>query len=790
MRSINKNFKVFIVIIFILGLFSANTWADKETKEKTKEEVSDSFETKISYGFNKYYKRDRTIPVPLEIEIKNNSESLEGEIQILFEKDRFDQKTLYEAYTQELDLEKGASKTIEMDVRIGDRRQAILKIVDVKENVIFEKKINFERGENPTEVTLGILSDSYDRLSFLGLIDLKSEGEGRDKKMISLADLKGAFPERKELLKSLDLILINDFDTQSLSKKQIEALEGYVKDGGILIAGSGSKYQKSLKGLGQLNYFYPDSTLKTEAYGGVLLAKGEAKEAGVLIKAGDVPAVYSKSIGKGKTIIMAFDPGEEDFLEWSGKSDFMRSIIKDNVTITTEEDMGYEEYNSMEDMVSYIPNEKGINFKNIAIIILLFLIVAGPVNYLVLKKIDKSELSWITIPLISLAFTLIIYLVGLGTKFDEPMTNNASVIRLNTQGQVEEAVIASGLFPFKEGNLRAVFNENTSLTINENDYNNEMKFNDKDIVTKYSSQKANTVDFMKMGRWESKTLSTSQEIPDIDIRVEDFRSDDKGLKGKLVNNSDLDLEGAILIYGGNYYKLEDINKKSTKEISISSQELRKKRSGYRIYEIVENIYPWRDDVLNGKDFLNDSSKQNMLQQALGSYLEAEGNFAFIIGYSRDAIADDIIMNDKKPNRMDRNLLMIPIEMNYKAGQKVELAEGVIRGKLESINGLSYDRNSGEMYGDGEAVFTMRVNNTIDVKNISAASTSSPDVIVYIYNYKSEEWEETDTSNIKIEEGDMGLYYNQEKGMRMKFQANPGKENSISQPLFTIKGVGK
>lgn len=786
MGKISKSLKVFMLIFFILSVFQLVVSADKETKDK----ASDAFETKITYGFNKYYKRDRNKPSPIKIELKNNSEAIEGELELLFEKDRVDQKILYEAYTQRIDLDRGASKTIELDVPIGERRRALLRLVNEKGSIVFEQNINFERGDDSTAITVGVLSDSYDSLSFLGLINLKDEEDSRNKKMVSLADLNGAFPQKKELLKQLDIVLINDYDTQNLSKKQIEALRGYVEEGGVLLVGTGSKYQKSLKGLEELNYFSPDSTKKTQGYGGLLIASGEANGAEVLLKEGDKPLAYTKNLAKGNIIILGFDLGEESFLKWEGAPGLMKEIIKDNTLILTESDMGYEDYNLLHDMVGYIPNEKGINFRNIVIIIMLFLLFAGPINYIVLKKLDKSEYSWLTIPLISLAFTLAIYVVGLGSKFDEPMTNNAAILQLNKKGEVADSLIATGLFGFKEGDLSVSFNENTSVIVTDDHYANEMKFNDKDIVTKYSFNDGKKIDFMKMGRWESKTISTAQQIKDIDIKAEDFRSDDKTIKGKIKNNSGLDLKAAVLIYGGYFYELGDIDKKFTKEISLDIKELKRKRSGYRTYEIVENIYPWTPDTFNDKDLLSSSAKQNMLQQGLFNYFEGENDLAFIIAYSKDAIADDIELNGKKPNRMDRNLIMIPIELNYEKGQKVEIAEGVIRPNVESITNLNLDPYGGEMYGDGEVVYNLRVNDTIDAESISITNNSTPDVLVYLYNYKSEEWEARQSSTIKLGEEDMPLYYKEGKGLRMKFQANPGKDNTISQPLFTIKGVGK
>lgn len=194
-------------------------------------------------------------------------------------------------------------------------------------------------------------------------------------------------------------------------------------------------------------------------------------------------------------------------------------------------------------------------------------------------------------------------------------------------------------------------------------------------------------------------------------------------------------------------------------------------------------------MYNEKILLGKAAKQSMLQQGLFNYFDQGRDIALIAAYSKTPIAADMELNGQKPNRMDRNIIMIPIEMNYKPGQKVEISEGVIRPKVESINGLNLDPYGGEMYGDGDVTYNFRVNETIDIGSIAITNNSSPDVLRYIYNYKNEDWEQFG-SNISIDEKTIDIYYKEGKGLRIKFQANPGKDNTISQPLFSVKGVGK
>lgn len=786
MKKYRNILRAFVIIIFILNILPVIVLAD--TNENNKKD----FETKVTYGFNKYYKNYLDIQTPVKVEIKNNLKDVEGEVQVLFEKDRYDQKVLYEAYIEELDLKKGATKTIDINVLMSGRRGAILKIVDSKEKVLFEQKINFEKGDDIRNISIGVLSDNYDSLSFLNSIRLDKNSSSIDKKTTSMADLNDVFPEDKDLLRSLNMILINDYDTENLNEKQIEALKGYIQEGGTLVVGTGSKYQKNLKGLEDINYFNPIKTSRIDGYGGVLIAEGEVDGVKAFLTEKERSVAYNKKLQNGNIIILGFDLAEDKFLNWGEKNNFIKKIIDDYTKVEVDGDIEKRESNNLENMVSYIPNSDGVKGKSIVFTILIFLIVAGPINYLVLKKLDKSEKAWITIPFISLVFTIAIYMVGIGTRFDDPMSNNAAIIQINNKGEVIDSLVATGVFGFKEGDLNVSFDENTSINLNPNNVNdiNPMKFNDKDTIAKYNLGKQKNIEFKKIGRWESKTINSSKAIDDIDIKVQDLKIDNKGIKGKIKNNSDLNIEDAVLIYGGTHHKLGNIDKKFTQDIEIDSNKLKKSSSSSVVYEIVENIYPWRDEMYNQNDILSESAKRTIIEEALFQYIEQDSDMSMIIAWNKEAIIDDIEINGKKPSRVDRNLIIIPLDIEYKTGQEVVIPEGVFKPTIEELNYLDVDPYSRELHGDGNIIYSLKPNENIALESMEINISTSPDVSLYIYSYDKDKWEESDKNKLVIDENNIGIYYREEKGVKIKFEAKAGKDNIISPPSFSIKGVGK
>jgi hypothetical protein len=75
-----------------------------------------------------------------------------------------------------------------------------------------------------------------------------------------------------------------------------------------------------------------------------------------------------------------------------------------------------------------VRNLKPPNLRLIIIFLIIYLVMLVPVNYFVLKKMDKRELAWVTTPIIVLLFTFGAYGIGYITKGHRLVANVLTVI--------------------------------------------------------------------------------------------------------------------------------------------------------------------------------------------------------------------------------------------------------------------------------------------------------------------------------------------------------------------------
>jgi len=76
----------------------------------------------------------------------------------------------------------------------------------------------------------------------------------------------------------------------------------------------------------------------------------------------------------------------------------------------------------------------------------LYLLLAGFVNYLVLKKFDKREWTWITIPALASVFVVLIYLTSFKTRPAEIISHQINVIEVMPGTSLAKITAVTGLF--------------------------------------------------------------------------------------------------------------------------------------------------------------------------------------------------------------------------------------------------------------------------------------------------------------------------------------------------------
>lgn len=182
------------------------------------------------YGFDKSSKYGRQMN--LRAKITNQGNNFNGTIGILCANDS-NGETLYEVPCV---IAAGETKKIELTAPISSSNWPSLLVKDEKEQVIIQEYFRVTMTTEPTVVFLGVLTDNTDDFSYISSLGLA--------KLFFLDET--VLPSTADGLDSLDVLMISDFNTDRLSKEQINAILQWTRQGGMLVFGTGSTAAKTL----------------------------------------------------------------------------------------------------------------------------------------------------------------------------------------------------------------------------------------------------------------------------------------------------------------------------------------------------------------------------------------------------------------------------------------------------------------------------------------------------------------------------------------------------------------
>jgi hypothetical protein len=298
--------------------------------------------------------------------------------------------------------------------------------------------------------TFGIIAPEQGALSLIkGLV---LPGRVRS---IAVADLSlRDFPERPEGFSSFNVIVINDTDTSPLTNDQKTALAHWVRQGGQLVLGGGTGAIRTAAGIPEdLLALVPNNLIEISDLGEIAdfadaetvlnpgpftLATGEASGSRVLVAAGGQPVVLEKKVGSGMVYSIALDLAAAPFNGWPGTTSFWEKLVGPGAIYPDwlPPDMSTRQItaNQINYALSSLPALDLPSIQGLAILLGLYIIIIGPVNYAFLRWKKRLHWAWITIPVLTVAFSAGAFGLGYLLRGNDIILNKIAVANPQISG--------------------------------------------------------------------------------------------------------------------------------------------------------------------------------------------------------------------------------------------------------------------------------------------------------------------------------------------------------------------
>ncbi len=327
--------------------------------------------------------------------------------------------------------------------------------------------------------------------------------------------------------------------------------------------------------------------------------------------AGDLEAravLWQSSCGLGRVILVAFDLDSREFSSWDGQAAFWKKLQEEVAPRLTagEANLAAGAFTEGGELAVDLKRELEsfrevpvISFGWVALFILFYVVLVGPLDYLLLKKVFKRlELTWITFPALVLIVSVAAYATAYYVKGDDLRINKIDLVDIDLHGSgqvyghswftlfspriqnytigVEPAapewggrwdasdadapvppVIVStmdGLEPGLGGNTQSLFRR----------------------PYEYASEASGLVR-VPIPVWATRTFTSSWRVPLKDAQSKDrpppiqaelrISRDGRALSGPITNNLPAELREAVLFFQGQWYKVGDLVPGATHEVA-------------------------------------------------------------------------------------------------------------------------------------------------------------------------------------------------------------------------------
>jgi hypothetical protein len=704
--------------------------------------------------------------LPIRVELENNGADVNAEVQI-----RVTGNTGASTYALPVALPAGSRKQVTVYALPNNfSRELEARLVSGKE-LLASQRLTVQPEPNITYM-VGLLSPERGALSFLSGIE--SSGPVRPKTILDLS--LDELPERLEGLRSFDVLVFNNLDTSSLTTEQAAALENWVHQGGRLLVGGGAGAQKTAAGLpGDFLPMIPSNTQQVsqddlaglEHFAGAeairvpgpfLIAGGEESRGRTIVSGSDGwPLVQELSYGLGYVDFVALDLSGAPFDAWNGTADFWQNLLGPGASYPSgaPPDMSPRQIRAQQIpyALSNMPVLDLPSAQSLALLLGFYILLVGPVNYLVLRWQKRLHWAWITIPLVTVIFSAGAFLLGYTLRGSDLILNKLAVVELQPEGS---ASVTSFLGLFSPGQQAYEIElEGGGLVSPVSTYydpwsgspsgGGEMVF-----VQGASGQ----VRGVSVNQWSMQSFMTEDTWRDFGEVSASLQIEGNILKGTVENHSAYPIKDAVVVLGSQFAKLGDLAPGGSAAVELAFDQVSAQQFGPPI------SYMLFEEQFSSSGPSGPPREVELKRQMLDSYLqpggmgfkgtEASANSGpYLLGWLDEA-PPSVRISGREPIQQTTGLVYKTLSYQIPGDGPLSLPPGLIPGRIAQMpreGGTCGSPDSMAVYlFRGEAIFEFQLPDEayrvpVETLKLSLSTDrgwwAAPETA--IYNWQDENW---------------------------------------------------
>lgn len=159
---------------------------------------------------------------------------------------------------------------------------------------------------------------------------------------------------------------------------------------------------------------------------------------------GNAPLVVQGPHGLGRVTVVAFDLDRAPFSEWQNRRDFWETLVNNAGYKLPAVGDKFDRYNNrfdeytgaLQGSLDFFEGVPVVSFGWVALFILIYIVLIGPLDYLFLKKVIKRlEWTWVTFPVIVVTVSAGAYFAAYALKGRDLKMNKVDVVDIDLAGK-------------------------------------------------------------------------------------------------------------------------------------------------------------------------------------------------------------------------------------------------------------------------------------------------------------------------------------------------------------------
>jgi uncharacterized membrane protein YhaH (DUF805 family) len=604
--------------------------------------------TQVNAGFDSRFHDGNWVPV--HVTLDNNGSDFQGTVSVSAA-NAFSNNSTASNYQVPVSLPQGAHKQVTLYVPFsfgtqGNVQNATVSLLDTSGKTVTSQSTSL-RTLNTTDLFVGVLSNQSGTTS-LSNVQLPSTSSAVVVQPLDATTL----PDNSLALKNFNLIVLDNFNTATLSQQQVSALRSWIVQGGSLLVAGGPEWQQTLKPL-------PADLLPVSPTGATTLAantsllpiggpttdsktgNGPASSIPVstasvtrgtsILLSGTTPLIVQAHVGQGTIVYTAFDPMLNPVSSWSGASILWRSLLFRTVgeqavlnssanftpSFSANTTNTFSDVNLAGLLQILLPNTApSIVF--ILVLLLAYILILGPGRLILVRFLKKRDWSWRIALITIVLFSLLSYGLAVLQKGTTIISDSISVVQLagaSSTSDTAHITTYQGVFVPNQGDYTIHMPQANFVQ----PYNGETQYGGPFQASQLAggttiTPSSNATDTLLHGVniWTLRSMVSERDQQLHGGITSTLVMSNRSLRGTVTNTLPYALSDVYVLVGGQYANIGSLASGQTAQVSISAVSTFDPTSPSTIADQIANA---NGQGTNNSSYTNNTSQpQNSFQR--------------------------------------------------------------------------------------------------------------------------------------------------------------------------------